>query len=85
MIVEKFHFYTLDEKKPQPSVPVLVKLDDTYSSQGLPYYVCYYIDEVTTYAGERIPGCFVEAGGEEYWDIDPAHVVAWASIGMETL
>ena len=85
MNVERFFFYSMEERTPPTGIPVLVKLDEhirTYANMPT-YYVCYYIpaDPDNFKSGY----CFCEAGGEEYWTFDPEHVIAWASIGMEEI
>ena len=81
MIIEKFHFYTLDEKKPQPHVPVLCKVN----FKDCPYYVCYMLEYRNTLNDKIDKRVFIEAMGEEYMQFDEGNIVAWASIGTETL
>lgn len=83
MIVERFFFYSMQERTPPKGVPVLVKFDDYERLHKVPnYYVCYYLPGDPQIHRD---GLFCEAGGEEYWTFDPAHVVGWASIGMEQI
>ena len=85
MNVEKFCFYSMEERTPPKGVPVLVKFDDHIITHAVipKYYVCYYMRANPDFFQSGY--CFREASGEEYMKLDPAHVIGWASIGMEKI